>query len=157
MPNVSTATAGKGTTFVDTNVLVYAYDATDPVKHGLARTALESLWDDGTGVLSTQVLQEFYAVATAGHKLAMQPREALEIVELYSAWPVVLLDPVVILNASRLHEQHQVSFWDALIVEAARLAGAHRILSEDLRAGQAFDGIRIDDPFVVTSGPDLMA
>ena len=91
--------------------------------------------------------RKFYVVATAQHKLAMRPAEAREVVDLYRAWPVVLLEPSLILTASRLHEQRSICSWDALIVEAARVAGALRILTEDLRAGEDFDGIQVVDPF----------
>ena len=151
MPNASTATGRKTVTFVDTNVLVYAYDATDPQKQTLAQSALTQLWSERTGVLSAQVLQEFYAVATARQKLAMTPAEAREIVELYSTWPVVLIEPSLILTASRLHEQHSVSFWDALIVEAASVAGAGRLLTEDLADGQEIQGVQIENPFRTAS------
>ena len=154
MPSGSIASSGEALTFVDTNVLVYAHDVHDPAKHGVAVAALESLWANRSGVLSTQVLQEFYAVATAPHKLAMQPREAREIVEAYGSWPVVLLDPSVILNASHLHEARQISFWDALIVEAAKVAGAFRILSEDLKAGETFDEVEVVDPFAIARLPE---
>lgn len=134
-------------TFVDTNVLVYAHDASETVKQPQARAALEALWATGNGVLSTQVLQEFYAVATGRQRIAMRPAEAGEIVALYSTWPVVTLDPTIILAAIRLNEERSISFWDALIVEAARVAGATRVLSEDLADGQDFDGVRIASPF----------
>ncbi|MGK2851999.1 MAG: PIN domain-containing protein [Candidatus Limnocylindrales bacterium] len=134
-------------TFVDTNVLVYAHDATESVRQPVAQRTLKALWSARTGVLSTQVLQEFYVVATAPNKLGMHPSEAREIVDLYSAWPVTLLDPIVILAASRRHERAGLSFWDSLIVEAARIAGATKILSEDMGDGQDFDGIRVENPF----------
>jgi predicted nucleic acid-binding protein len=139
--------AGRGVSFVDTNVLVYAHDASEPEKQSRARTILEELWTTRSGVLSTQVLQEFYDVATAKQRLAMMPATAREIVSLYSTWDVVTIDPVVILAATRLHEHGQVLFWDALIIEAARVAGAERILTEDLADGSTFDGVRIEDPF----------
>jgi len=154
MPSGSIA---EGTTFVDTNILVYAHDATDRAKQRRAREALEALWGTGTGALSTQVLQEFYVVATRPDKLAMSPAQAREVVELYSTWPMVLLEPALILTASHLHERRSVSFWDALIIEAARLAGAVRILSEDLRDGESFDGVRIVDPFAATSSESAAA
>lgn len=147
MPNDSTARANKTSTFVDTNVLVYAHDKTDPVKQAVAQAALEQLWSQRSGVLSTQILQEFYVVATARQKLAMTPGEAREIVELYSTWPVVLIEPPLILTASRLHEQQSMSFWDALVVEAASVAGAGRLLTEDLADGQEIQGVRIENPF----------
>ena len=151
MPSALTATAGDSATFVDTNVLVYAYDSSDAAKQGAAQAILEELWATGTGVMSTQVLQEFYSVATRRQKLAMAPAEAREIVELYSTWPVVVLEPTLIINASRIHEQQSVSFWDALIVEAARVAGAQRILSEDLQHDGEIAGVRIENPFTIAS------
>lgn len=151
-PNASTDTTAEGTAFVDTNVLVYAHDASEPAKQALAQAALGHLWSGRNGALSTQVLQEFYSVATGKLKPAMSPAEAREIVELYSAWPVVLIEPSLILTASKLQEQHQLSFWDALIVEAARVAGAVRLLTEDLNDGQEIQGVRIENPFRAASG-----
>ena len=145
--SATSATSADDRTFVDTNVLVYAHDASEQARKPLARAALEGLWSTRTGVISTQVLQEFYVVATSPNKLGMSPSEAREIIDLYSAWPVVLLEPVLILAASRLHETATISFWDALIVEAARVAGAGMILSEDLAHGQLFEGIRVENPF----------
>jgi predicted nucleic acid-binding protein len=136
-----------GLTFVDTNILVYAHDTADQTKQRIASEALTALWDTRSGVVSTQVLQEFYVVATAPHRRAMRPAEARDLVELYTTWPLVLIEPALILNASRLHERRSVSFWDALIVEAARVAGAARILSEDVLGGGTIDGIEIVDPF----------
>lgn len=133
--------------FVDTNVLVYAFDRSDPTKHGIASGRLERLWADHSGVVSTQILQEFYAVATHQLKLAMTPAEAREVVQLYAAWPVIVIEPALILTASAIHERHQVSFWDALVVEAARVAGADRLLTEDLQDGRVIEGVRIENPF----------
>lgn len=147
MPIVSTDTRPDALTFVDTNILVYAHDAAEHARQPPARRALEALWSTRTGVLSTQVLQEFYVVATAPNKLGMRASEAREVVDLYSAWPVTVLDPVLILAASRRHETARMSFWDALIVEAARVAGAATILSEDLVDGQLYEGIRVENPF----------
>ena len=140
--------AAETATFVDTNILVYAHDASEPTKQPQARAVLEELWFTGNGTLSTQVLQEFYVVATSRQRIAMSPAEAREIVALYSAWPIVTIDPAIILAATRMHERRSISFWDALIVEAARVAGADRILSEDLTTGEAIDGVRIVNPFV---------
>lgn len=147
MPSGWTDAPADDRTFVDTNVLVYAHDASDPGRQVVARTALEDLWATRTGVVSTQVLQEFYAVATSPAKLAFPPALAREVVDLYSTWTVVVVDTVIILAASRLREAESISFWDALIVEAARVGGAGRILSEDLVHGQAFDGVTVANPF----------
>lgn len=141
------------TTFVDTNVLVYAHDASETVKQPIARALLDELWADGSGVLSTQVLQELYAVATSLQKLAMTPAEAREIIELYSAWPVVTLEPALLITASRLHERRPISWWDALIIEAARVGGAHRLATGDLPDGEVIEGVRIENPFRPTGAP----
>lgn len=134
-------------TFVDTNVLLYAYDASEAVKQPVAQAALEMLWARRAGTLSTQVLQEFYSVATRKLTMPMTRAEAREVVSLYDAWPVVLLDPTLIVAATRVEEEYQLSFWDALVVEAARVAGSERLLTEDLQDGLVIAGVRIENPF----------
>jgi predicted nucleic acid-binding protein len=147
MPIGSIVTRGNAVTFVDANVLLYAYDASETVKQPVAQAVLEGLWHARTGVVSTQILQEFYAVATSKLKQPMRPARVREIVALYSAWPVVLIEPPLILTASHVAEKHRLSFWDALIIEAARAGGAVRLLTEDLNDGQSIEGIRIENPF----------
>jgi predicted nucleic acid-binding protein len=134
--------------FVDTNVLVYAHDASETRKKSAAQALLRELWDGGNGALSTQVLQEFYVVATRKYNPPMSRAQARQIVALYSTWGPVGVDMPLILAASRLEETHTLSFWDALIVEAARRAGAVRLMTEDLQDGRDFDGVAIEDPFV---------
>jgi predicted nucleic acid-binding protein len=134
-------------TFVDTNVLVYAHDRSDERRQAIAMTLLEQLWADGTGRISVQVLQEFYAVSTRKLNPPMSRADAREIVALYAAWPLVLADPTLILNASRIEEVHQLSFWDGLIVEAARRAGATRLATEDLKDGAVIEGVQVENPF----------
>ncbi|MEW6059115.1 MAG: PIN domain-containing protein [Actinomycetota bacterium] len=134
-------------TFVDTNVLAYAHDRSDTRKQPLAKALLETLWEERTGALSTQVLQEFYVVATRKFDPPMSRRTAREVVALYGEWPTVRVDADLILGASELEERHRISFWDALIVEAARRAGATRLATEDLQAGRRFGDVRIEDPF----------
>ena len=134
-------------TFVDTNVLLYAHDASETEKQPVARALLEELWADRSGVVSTQVLQEFYVVATRKFQPPMRRSEAREIVTLYATWSPVHVDVGLILDASALEERAQLSFWDALIVEAARRAGAVRLVSEDLQAGRRIAGIVIENPF----------
>lgn len=136
-------------TFVDTNVLVYAHDASESQKHPVARAIVEGLWASRSGTLSTQVLQEFYVVATRKLPEPMARSEAREIVALYSSWQLVRVDVEMILDATRLDESAGLAFWDALIIEAARRAGATRILSEDLQAGRAFDDIVVENPFEI--------
>lgn len=134
-------------TFIDTNILVYAHDASEPERHEIARSVLDQLWNTDAGILSTQVLQEFYSVATRKLVPPMSPAEAREVVALYSAWRVVRIETAMILNASRLQERHGLAFWDALVVEAAQVGGADRLLTEDMQTGRSFDGILIENPF----------
>jgi len=139
-------TAGERT-FVDSNVLLYAHDASETERQPVARALLEGLWANRSGVVSTQVLQEFYVVATRKFKPPMRRSEAREVVALYATWPVVQIDVGLILDATALEERSQLSFWDALIVEAARRAGATRLASEDLQSGRQIVGVKIDNPF----------
>lgn len=137
-------------TFVDTNVLAYAHDASEAVRQSVAVSLLADLWRSRSGVVSTQVLSEFYVVATRKFTPPMARREARSIVDTYAAWPVVQVDPTLIVAASALEERHQLSFWDALIIEAARRGGATRLVSEDLQGGRRIAGLVIENPFVPT-------
>jgi predicted nucleic acid-binding protein len=134
-------------TFVDTNVLVYAHDRSETRKQPIAQALLDVLWQTRSGVLSTQVLQEFYVVTTRKFDPPMRRGAAREVVALYGEWPIVQVDVALILAASKLEERHAFSFWDALFVEAARRCGATRLLTEDLQAGRRIDGISIENPF----------
>jgi predicted nucleic acid-binding protein len=134
-------------TFVDTNVLVYAHDRSEPARQSVAQAVLEQLWVDRTGVLSTQVLQELYVVATRKLDPPMRRAAARELVALYGVWPVVQVDVALVVSASELEERHTLSFRDALIVEAARRAGATRLLTEDLQQGRRIGGVSIENPF----------
>ena len=134
-------------TFVDTNVLVYAHDTSEPRKQPIARALLEELWRQRTGVLSTQVLQEFYVVATRKYDPPMSRDLARRLVAHYANWQIVGVDMPLIISASELEEVHSLSFWDALVVEAARRAGATRLATEDMQDGREFGDLRIHDPF----------
>jgi predicted nucleic acid-binding protein len=142
--------------FVDTNVLLYAHDASEIAKQPVARAVLQELWQRRSGAISSQVLQEFYVTATRKLPQPLSRVEAREIIDLYSTWPVITIDPNAILAATRIEEAHQVSFWDALILEAARIAGAELLLTEDLGHGQIVEGVRIENPFaeLARDGPD---
>lgn len=134
-------------TFVDTNVLAYAHDASEQRRQPIAASLISDLWRSREGVLSTQVLTEFYVVATRKFRPPLSRRETRGLVDAYSAWRVVHVDPALIVAASALEEQHSLSFWDALIVEAARRSGAGRLLSEDLRHGRRIAGLVVENPF----------
>lgn len=133
-------------TFVDTNVLVYAYDADAGEKHDAARAALETLWEEESGCVSSQVLQEFYVTVTRKLTRPLRPRVARDVVAAYAAWPVHRPDVADILSASEFEERHQLSFWDALIVVSALRSGAQELLTEDLQDGQRIDGLLVVNP-----------
>jgi predicted nucleic acid-binding protein len=135
------------TTFVDTNVLVYAHDLSETYRRPIAQATLDNLWRTRTGTLSTQVLTEFYVVATRKFDPPMTRRAARAVVGAYSAWPVVAVDAALILAASMLGERHTLSFWDALIIEAAARSGATRLFSEDLQTGRRIRNLTIENPF----------
>ena len=131
--------------FIDTNILIYAEDADAGPKGVLAEKVLKSLILSGQAVLSTQVLQEFFTVAT--RKLKLPAEVARMRVETYAQLDVILLRPELILSAIDLHRLRPISFWDALIIRAAAVSGCSRLLSEDLQHGQLIDGVRIENPF----------
>lgn len=139
--------------FVDTNVLAYAHDASEEEKQPIAKRLVDDLWESELGALSTQVLQEFYVVVTRKFDPPLSRKEARELVSNYGEWKLVRIDMLMIVNASELEEKHQLTFWDALIIEAARRSGATRLLSEDIQSATTIAGIAIENPFdVVSSG-----
>ena len=136
----------KERTFFDTNVLVYADDLDAGEKTSVARALIREALTEAKGVLSTQVLQEFFVVSTRKLKVPVEAARAK--VELLAAFEVVRIEPRTIVEAIDLHRLRSISFWDALVVRTAALAGATRLLTEDLQHGQTFDGVRIENPFV---------
>jgi predicted nucleic acid-binding protein len=134
--------------FVDTNILVYAHDKTGGKKAGLAVDVLKALWETERGILSTQVLQEFYANATRKLTRPLQLAVAREVVRTYRVWVNRLTSPETVLRATEIGEAFQISFWDAMIVAAAEESGAGTLLSEDLNDGQHVAGVRIVNPFL---------
>ncbi len=133
-------------TFVDTNILVYSHDRDDRPKHEIARAELRALWNDGTGVVSPQVLQEFYVTVTRKIANPLATDKARSVVMAYAVW-CVDVDSDDVLEAFRIEDSAHIGFWDALIVASAAKAGAVRLLSEDLNSGQTIAGVRIQNPF----------
>jgi predicted nucleic acid-binding protein len=134
--------------FVDTSVLVHAHDLDSGLKRAIAEHVLKQLWQDETGVLSTQVLQEFYAALTGGSASPVPRRAARELIHAYSVWPVVTLQAADLQAASEFEERYRVSFRDALIVAAARKSGAALLLSDTLHPHRAITGLTVQNPFV---------
>ncbi len=138
--------------FVDTNVLLYARDASEPEKQPVAAAWLEALWHDRTGRLSVQVLQEYYAVATRKFKPGLPRAEARADIRNLVAWQPIAIDEGVLEMAWGVQDRFGLSWWDALIVAAAKRGGCRWLLTEDLQHGQDLDGVEVVSPFVVEPG-----
>ena len=133
-------------TFVDANVLIYAHDVDSKSKHATAKNILRDLWTERTGVLSMQVLQEFYVNVTRKNRSPLPRDSARLVVTSYSIW-CMEITPAELSLAFRIEDESRIGFWDALIVAAAVKSGATRLLSEDLNPGQKIAGLRIENPF----------
>lgn len=131
--------------FFDTNVLAYTDDADAPAKRDRALALLADHRRERRGVISTQVLQEYFVVATK--KLQVEPQLARRKVELFGRLEVVGIGLDDITAAIDLVRLHQVSFWDALIIRAAKAAGCARLYSEDLQPGWRIEGLTVANPF----------
>jgi predicted nucleic acid-binding protein len=132
------------TSFVDTNVVVSAFDRADPTKQ---RIAIELLESDDRLVLSTQVLLETWWVLTRRLAEPLEEAEASQIIDELSELPVVATDPQLVKQAIQTSRRFRVAVRDALVIEAARAAGCTTVLSEDLQTGQDFDGVNVENPF----------
>ena len=135
----------KGRSFLDTNVLVYTDDRSAGEKQRVALDLFEDFRRQGNGVVSTQVLQEYFVAAT--RKLAVSADVARRKLEIFGHLQVVGLGVSDMLGAIDLHRLHHLSFWDALVVRAALVSGCVRLYSEDLQTGQRFEGLEIVNPF----------
>jgi predicted nucleic acid-binding protein len=140
----------KGKVFLDTNIFVYSIDSSPgEIKEGdIARQLVEKYIRDETGVISIQVVQEFYQVATRKIQIPLSTEEALEFMYYMTTLETVVPDFDMVVAAVRLHQKHSFSFWDALILQAAKIAGCSRILSEDLRNGFRLNDLTVMNPFV---------
>jgi predicted nucleic acid-binding protein len=132
--------------FVDTNVLVYAHDLDGEMKRAIAEHVVRQLWEDQTGVLSAQVLQEFYEAMT-GAASPVPRRAARDLMQAYSVWPTATLDAADLLAASEFEERHRLPFRDAMIVAAARKANATLLLSERVQPFRPISGLEVRNPF----------
>ena len=133
--------------FVDTNVLVYAYDPTSTEKHEKARDLASRLWNSGEGALSVQVLQEFFWTVTRKVPRPLSPRNAIDILEELAVWMIHVPTADDVIHAAEFSARHQIAFWDAMIVHSAAAAGAVILWTEDLAAGTPFGPLEIRNPF----------
>ena len=140
--------------FVDTNILIYAHDLDAGEKHRLAKEVIADLWHSGMGVLSTQVLNEFYVNITRKIPSPLNPALARSVIEPYLTWPIIAPDPASVLQASEIQQRYQLSYWDALIVHAAAISGASVLYSEDFNSGQLIEGVRVINPVSVSAVHD---
>jgi predicted nucleic acid-binding protein len=132
--------------FVDTNILLYAHDTSAGAKHERARTLIEELWRDRSGVVSTQVLQELSVNLRRKARRPLDVKATREIVADYLTWQVIVNGGESILEALDLEARYQISFWDALVVQAAQASGAEVLYSEDLSDGQMYGSVRVVNP-----------
>jgi predicted nucleic acid-binding protein len=133
--------------FVDANVLVYAHDRAGGERHRTARALVERLWKERTGVVSTQVIQEFYVNVRRKAARPISAAEARACVEDYLSWEVVVNDQDAIRQAIALEQRYRLGFWDALIVQAANAARATVLYSEDLAHRQVYGAVELINPF----------
>lgn len=148
------ASAGKSymsvRSFFDTNILVYTDDRDSPDKQERALALLEERRLDGTGVLSTQILGEYFVAST--RKLGVPVVIARRKVELFSHYDVILLYVDDVLAVIDLHRLHQIPFWDGLVIRAAQQGGCSVLYTEDFQHGRRFDGLEIVNPFLSSHG-----
>ena len=137
----------EGKMFIDTNILIYAFDVSAGKKHQVASHILSDLWNSGLGVLSTQVLQEFYINVVQKIQKPIDQKMAQEIIRDLLKWHVVVNNGDSILDAIDISEKYGYSFWDSLIIEAALTGGVSVLLSEDLQHSQVISGVTIRNPF----------
>ena len=142
--NAETCTVAK--VFIDTNLLVYTLDRNDHRKQTACRRLLAEAAERHTAVISTQVLQEFYVVATT--KLRVEPLTAKQLLHSFSNLEIVTVDLPIIKEAIDIGILHHLSFWDALIIAAAESAGCDRLWTEDLQHGRVIHSVTIHNPIL---------
>jgi len=135
--------------FVDTNVLMYAHDSASGVKHDRAKALVQDLWETRTGVLSTQVLQELCVNLRRKARRPVDIDTARQIVTDYLSWDVYVNTGKSILEALELEKRYRISFWDALVLQAAEAAGAAILYSEDLSNRQKYGSVQVVNPLIV--------
>jgi predicted nucleic acid-binding protein len=131
--------------FVDTNILIYAHDGGAGAKHRTAEALLARLAREFSGALSTQILAEFYDVAT--RKLGRPKEQLAQIVADFGGWTIHRPELADLLGAARLHQRYKVSWWDALVLQSAQALGCETLWTEDLAHGQRYGPVTVLNPF----------
>jgi len=132
--------------FVDTNILMYAHDSAGGEKHDRAKALVRDLWESRSGVVSTQVLQELAVNLRKKAKKPLDGRATRDVVSDYLTWQVVVNGGDSILEALDIEARYRVSFWDALIIQAAHAAGAAVLYSADLSSDQYYVHVQVVNP-----------
>lgn len=136
--------------FVDTNILMYAHDVSAGAKHQRAKALVEELWRTRLGVVSTQVLQELCVNLRRKAGRPLELKATRDLIADYLSWQVMVNTGGSILEALELEDRYQISFWDALVVQAAQASGADVLYSEDLSDGQTYGAVRVVNPLAPT-------
>lgn len=137
--------------FVDTNVLLYSRDASEPAKQAIASKLLDELWESRCGRISVQVLNEYFVNATRKLDPGLSPEEAWDDIEALGAWGPLPLDMTILNRAFAVQRRYGLSWWDSLIVAAAEACGCAIIYSEDFSDGASYFGITVINPFRIES------
>ncbi|MEN6508139.1 MAG: PIN domain-containing protein [Smithella sp.] len=133
--------------FLDTNILVYAYDISSGKKHDPARNIVTDLWNSRTGAISVQVLQEFFVSITKKIPNPLDVKTASDIIRDFLLWEIIDNDGELMIAAMDIQARYRYSFWDSLIIAAAVKIGASVLLTEDLKNGQIIEDVMIKNPF----------
>ena len=134
--------------FVDTNILVYSRDSSEPEKQPVALEALKGIWQARTGRISTQVCSEYYVTVTGKLHPGLPPEQAWQALESLLAWEPIPIDFKILRKARECEMEYQLSWWDSLIISAAFYTDCKAILTEDLSDGQTYFGIAVENPFL---------
>ena len=140
--------------FIDSNILVYSYDSTEPAKQTLAQELISSLVQNENAVISVQVLGEFFFSVTRHIRNPLsieQARAAVDLLSSFPTLPVINIDLAMVRRAIATHSRYGINYWDSLIIAAAERAGCTRILSEDMNPGQSYHGMLAVNPFAAST------
>ena len=139
----------KDKVFLDTNIFIYAIDTSPSYRRNqeIARKLIATHIQNETGVVSIQVLQEFFVVSTGKLKVPLSSKEALEYIQYMSILEIIQPNLDMIITAIHLHKKHLLSFWDAMVIQTARAADCSLLLSEDLNSGFRLGSLTIQNPF----------
>jgi predicted nucleic acid-binding protein len=132
--------------FLDTNILVYAFDKDEKTKNEKAKVILADCWNQQTGTLSTQILQEFYVSLTSKIPNKLSISEAREVIKELLSWTIYEIMPHDIITATEIQDSYNYSFWDSLVISMAQKSGAEVLYSEDMQDGQKIGSLTIVNP-----------